>query len=133
MHVGNDCSPSVVDKFISGEIQLVYMSSEALLTVLTWREMFRNHCYQDNLICVAVDEVQCVCVLRNRVYICVCGCVCACICAHTCACIIRRVCVCMICWGPPEDLEMYVQETGCGGRDNMLSNAILYYNKRHRC
>ena len=20
-------------------------------------------------------------------------------------------------WGPPEDLEQYVQETGCGGRD----------------
>ena len=33
-------------------------------------------------------------------------------------------------WGPPEDLEMYVQETGRGGRDNVLSNAILYYNKR---
>ena len=23
-------------------------------------------------------------------------------------------------WGPPEDLEMYVQETGCGDCDNML-------------
>lgn len=33
-------------------------------------------------------------------------------------------------WGPPEDLEMYVQETGRGGRDNILSDAILYYNKR---
>lgn len=33
-------------------------------------------------------------------------------------------------WGPPEDLETYVQETGRGGRDNMLSHAILYYNKR---
>lgn len=33
-------------------------------------------------------------------------------------------------WGPPEDLEMYVQETGRGGRDNMLSHAILYYNRR---
>lgn len=33
-------------------------------------------------------------------------------------------------WGPPEDLKMYVQETGHGGRDNVLSNAILYYNKR---
>ena len=32
-------------------------------------------------------------------------------------------------WGPPEDLEMYVQETSRGGRDNVLSNAILYYNK----
>ena len=25
---------------------------------------------------------------------------------------------------------MYVQETGRGGRDNVLSNAILYYNKQ---
>lgn len=25
---------------------------------------------------------------------------------------------------------MYVQETGRGGRDDVLSNAILYYNKR---
>ena len=32
-------------------------------------------------------------------------------------------------WDPPEDLEMYIQETG-HGCDNMLSNAILYYNKR---
>ena len=33
-------------------------------------------------------------------------------------------------WGPPEDLELYVQETGRGGRDNMPSNTILYYGKR---
>ena len=32
-------------------------------------------------------------------------------------------------WGPPEDLKMYVQETGRGGRD-VLSNAILYHSKR---
>ena len=33
-------------------------------------------------------------------------------------------------WGPPEDLEAYVLETGCGGCDNVLSHAILYYNRR---
>lgn len=33
-------------------------------------------------------------------------------------------------WGPPEDLELYVQETGRGGCDNLPSNALLYYGKR---
>ena len=33
-------------------------------------------------------------------------------------------------WEPPEDLELYVQETGRGGRDNLPSNALLYYGKR---
>jgi superfamily II DNA helicase RecQ len=72
VHVGSDCSPSLVDKIISGEMQLVYMSPEAILTVPTWREMFRNHCYQDNLICVAVDEAH----LVEKW--------CVCVCAHVC-------------------------------------------------
>ena len=33
-------------------------------------------------------------------------------------------------WGPPSDLECYVQETGRGGRDGCTTNAILYYAKR---
>ena len=33
-------------------------------------------------------------------------------------------------WGPPGDLECYVQESGCGGRDGGATNAILYYNKK---
>ena len=66
VNVGSDCSLSLVDKIVSGEVQVIYMSPEAILTVPTWREMFRNHCYQDNLICVAVDEAHlvekwCVC------------------------------------------------------------------------
>lgn len=33
-------------------------------------------------------------------------------------------------WGPPDDIEMYVQETGRAGRDGSPAHAVLYYNKR---
>ena len=33
-------------------------------------------------------------------------------------------------WGPPNDIESYVQETGRGGRNGTYTRAILYYNKR---
>lgn len=33
-------------------------------------------------------------------------------------------------WGPPEDLELYVQETGRGGRDKEFTTAVMYYSKR---
>lgn len=32
-------------------------------------------------------------------------------------------------WGPPEDLEFYVQETGCGGRDGAPTRVTLFYKK----
>ena len=38
---------------------------------------------------------------------------------------VRRV----IHWGPPSDLEMYIQETGWAGRDGQVSFASLYYNR----
>ena len=36
-------------------------------------------------------------------------------------------------WGVPYDADMYVQETGRGGRDGDLCNAVLYYNRHTSC
>lgn len=33
-------------------------------------------------------------------------------------------------WGPPDDIEMYVQETGRAGRDGLCSRALLYFDKQ---
>ena len=45
---------------VHGDYQLVYMSPEAMLLNLRWREMFRSDVYQNNLMCLAVDEAHCV-------------------------------------------------------------------------
>ena len=54
LYVGSECS-TYADKVINGEVQLTYMSPE---TILTFPEMFRNHHYQENLVCLAVDEAH---------------------------------------------------------------------------
>ena len=111
--VGSECCSTLADKVTSGEVQLIYMSPETILTVPTWREMFRNQQYHENLICLAVDEahliekwfVVCVCVacmwcvctcmcVCARVCVCVCVCV-WCMCVHACACV--RMYVCVVC------------------------------------
>jgi superfamily II DNA helicase RecQ len=33
-------------------------------------------------------------------------------------------------WGPSNDIESYVQETGRGGKDGRPAKAILYCNKK---
>ena len=32
-------------------------------------------------------------------------------------------------WGPPSNIESYLQETGRGGRDNLPAKAIMYFSK----
>ncbi len=50
--------PLARQKALKGEAQLVFMSPESLLSVLTWREMFRSRVYQENFVCLAVDEAH---------------------------------------------------------------------------
>ena len=33
-------------------------------------------------------------------------------------------------WGPPRDLEMYLQQTGRGGRDGEQCVAVLYFSSK---
>ncbi len=50
--------PEDLDNVRNGKAQLVYISSEALLTNLQWREKLRSQVYQDNLVAFAVDKAQ---------------------------------------------------------------------------
>ena len=40
---------------------------------------------------------------------------------------VRRI----IHWSPPDDIEMYIQESGRGGRDRKPSVAVLYYDEKN--
>ena len=46
------------DAVVRGEAQLVFTSPETLLSDSTWRNMFRTHMYQENLVALAIDEVH---------------------------------------------------------------------------
>jgi superfamily II DNA helicase RecQ len=56
--VGGYCSPALAEKITDGKVQLIYMSPETVLSCLTWREVFRNCHFQENLVCLAVDEAH---------------------------------------------------------------------------
>ena len=51
---------STGDQVENGEISLVFMSPESMITGCRWREMFRSAIYQENLVDVVVDEAHCV-------------------------------------------------------------------------
>ena len=46
------------DGVINGDVQLVYLSPESVLSKTHWREMFKTPCYSDNLVCLAIDEAH---------------------------------------------------------------------------
>ena len=50
---------AIRDGVRNGEYQVVYMSPESMLTVLSWREMFRSELYLENIVGLAVDEAHC--------------------------------------------------------------------------
>ena len=59
--VGKDQkNEEVKDRVERGEYSLVFMSPEAMLTVLRWSEMFHSDVYQECMICLAVDEAHCI-------------------------------------------------------------------------
>ena len=57
VHVGSECS-TLADTIINGEVQLTYTSPETILMYPVRREMFWNQHYQENLVCVVVDETH---------------------------------------------------------------------------
>ena len=60
-YVGRDQhDQSVNSEVIKGHYSLVYISPESMLTNLKFREMFRSDAYQENLVCLAIDEAHCV-------------------------------------------------------------------------
>lgn len=48
------------DRIMQGQCQLVYISPEALLCNLYWREILRSEVWQLNLVALVVDEAHCV-------------------------------------------------------------------------
>ena len=46
------------DRVMNGDVQLVYLSPESILSQTHWREMFNTPCYHNNLVYLAVDEAH---------------------------------------------------------------------------
>ena len=105
---GGDNAASVSD----GEIQVVYMSPETLLTVPKWREMLRQELYQDNVVGLAVDEAH----LVEKWY--------ACVCTWTCHCVRKCVCMCVF-------VSMHVN--GCVSLSVTVCACVYVYEKEGMC
>ena len=72
------------ESVLKGEVQVVYMSPETLVSVPKWREMLRQEHYQDSIVGLAVDEAHLV--EKWYVAMCIYG-VCVCVCACTWMCV----------------------------------------------
>ena len=59
IYVG-DVDSETENEVCDGKYQLVYLSPEALLTNMTWRDMLQSPVYQQNLVALVVDEAHCV-------------------------------------------------------------------------
>ena len=60
VYVGDIDADETVADVCGGQYQLVYMSPEALLTNMTWRDMLLSPVFQQNLVAFVVDEAHCV-------------------------------------------------------------------------
>lgn len=54
----DDCVQN--DRILRGEMQIVFIGPESLISNPTWREMLRSPVYKKNLVAFIVDEVHCV-------------------------------------------------------------------------
>ena len=59
VYVG-DVDSEIENEVCDGKYQLVYLSPEALLTNVTWRDMLQSPVYQQNLVALVIDEAHCV-------------------------------------------------------------------------
>ena len=59
MNVGT-CSDETRLKIIHGEYQMVFISTEVLLSNQRWRKILLIGIYQGNLVGVVIDELHCV-------------------------------------------------------------------------
>lgn len=57
---GGSSDEGAHERIKQGMCQLVYVSPEALLCCLHWRELLRTELWQKNLVALVVDEAHCV-------------------------------------------------------------------------
>jgi len=62
----NESDPSITQRVIAGQVQLVFITPENLLLNRKFREMLCQQVYQQNLVGLVVDEAHCIkSVFRN--------------------------------------------------------------------
>ena len=57
-HIGSGEDPDADAQLLSGDVQLVYVTPESVLSHSHYRDMLKLECYQNNIVCLAVDEAH---------------------------------------------------------------------------